>query len=117
LTQEENFETTAHYHGAITGMLERETAVLSLYKQAYPHSVNAYNLLGIAHVFQGRMEEALQEFKWSIDHSPVPSSAAYFNASQALVVLGRFDEAKKMLDQWRQKGSLTPFQTTLRYRI
>ena len=117
LTQEENFETTAHYHAAITGNLEKETAVLILYKQAYPHSVNAYNLLGIAHVFLGRMEEALQEFNWSIDHSPVPSSAAYFNASQALVFLGRFDEAKKMLDQWRQKGSLTPFQTTLRYRI
>ena len=117
LTLEENFETTAHYHAAITGNLEKETAVLILYKQAYPHSVSAYNLLGIAHVFLGRTEEALQEFNWSIDHSPVPSSAAYFNASQALVVLGRFDEAKKMLDQWRQKGSLTPFQTTLRYRI
>ncbi len=117
LTQEEKFETTAHYHAAITGNLEKETAVLILYKQAYPRSVSASTMMGIADVFLGRVEEALQEFYWTIDHSAVPSSAAYFNASQALVYLGRFDEAKKMLDQWRQKGSFTPFQTALRYRI
>jgi tetratricopeptide (TPR) repeat protein len=33
------------------------------------------------------------------------------------MILGRFDEAKKMLDEWRQKGSLVPAQMTLRYRI
>jgi eukaryotic-like serine/threonine-protein kinase len=117
LTQEENFETTAHYYAAITGNLEKETAVLILYKQAYPRSVSASNLLGITYVFLGRTEEAVQQFKWAIEHSPVPSSAAYFNASQALEILGRFDEARKMLDQWPQKGSFTPFQTVLRYRI
>jgi len=117
LTQEENFETTAHYHAAITGNVEKETAVLILYEQEYPRSMSAYNLLGIAHVFLGRTEEALQEFDWAINHSPVPSSSSYSNASQALLILGRFDEARKMLDQWRQKGSFTPFQTALRYRI
>ena len=30
---------------------------------------------------------------------------------------GRLDKAKKMLDQWRQKGSFTPFQRGLRYQI
>ena len=92
-------------------------AVLVLYKQAYPRSVSAYNLLGIAYAQLGRTEEALQEFYWAIDHSPVPSAQHYSNASQALMILGRFDEAKKILDQWRQKGSLTPFQMMMRYRI
>jgi tetratricopeptide (TPR) repeat protein len=91
--------------------------VLTLYKQVYPRSVNAHNLLGIAHIFQGKTEEALQEFNWSIEHSPAPSSATYYNASQALVFQGRFDEGKRMLQQWQQKGSFTPFQTELRYRI
>jgi len=117
LTQEENFSTTAQYHAAITGNIEKEIAVLTLYKQVYPRSVNAHNLLGIAHIFQGKIEEALQEFNWSIKHSPAPSSNAYFNASQALVTLGRFDEGKRMLQQWQQKGPFTPFQTELRYRI
>ncbi len=98
--------------------LEKLTAVLVLYKQAYPRSAFAYNLLGIAYAQLGRMEEALQEFHWAMDHSPVPNSAQhYYNASNTLMILGRFDEAKKMLDQWRQKGSLTPFQTAFRYRI
>ena len=117
LTQEENFETTGRYHGAISGNLDKEIAVASLYKLAYPRSVDAYNLLGIAYAKLGRTQDALQEFKWAMDHSPVPSSATYSNASQALMILGRFDDTKKLLDQWHQKGSLTPFQVILRYRI
>jgi DNA-binding winged helix-turn-helix (wHTH) protein/tetratricopeptide (TPR) repeat protein len=117
LTQEENFQTTALYDSSITGNLEKETAVLLLYKEAYPRSVSAYNLLGIAYAQQGRTEEALQNFNWAIAHSPVPSAQHYANASQALMILGRFDEAKKMLDEWRQKGSLTPSQSESRYRI
>ncbi|MGD0403183.1 MAG: winged helix-turn-helix domain-containing protein [Candidatus Acidiferrales bacterium] len=117
LTQEENFLTTALYDSSITGNLEKETTVLVLYKEAYPRSVSAYNLLGIAYAQQGRTEEALQNFNWAIAHSPVPSAQHYSNASQALMILGRFDEAKKMLDEWRQKGSLTPFQREMRYRI
>ncbi len=108
LTQEENFETTARYEDAITGNLEKEIAVAVLYKQAYPRSVSAYNLLGIAYAKLGRTEEALQEFNWAINNSPVPSAAAYSNASQALMMLGRLDEAKSTLDQWRQKGSVSP---------
>jgi len=117
LTQEENFQTTALYHSAITGNLEKASAVLVLYKQAYPRSVFAFNALGIAYAQLGRMEEALQEFYWAMHHSPVPSAQHYSNASRALIILGRFDEAKKLLDQWRQKGSLIPTQITSRYRI
>src|SRR6267378_5398887 len=117
LTQEENFQTTALYDSSITGNLEKATTVLVLYKEAYPRSVSAYNMLGITYAGQGRTEEALQQFHWAIDHSPVPSAQHYSNASQALMILGRFDEAKSLLDRWRQKGSLTPFQIMLRYRI
>lgn len=117
LTQEENFQTTALYHSAITGNLEKEIAVLVLYKQAYPRSVSAYNLSGRAYALLGRMEEALQEFNWAIEHSPVPSAQSYSSASQALMILGRFDEAKKLLDQWQQKGSLNSVQRANRYRI
>ncbi|PYV56312.1 MAG: hypothetical protein DMG96_04800 [Acidobacteria bacterium] len=117
LTQEENFQTTALYHSAITGNLEKEVAVLVLYKQVYPRSASASNLLGIAYAVLGRTEEALMEFREAIDRSPAPSAQYYSNASQALMILGRFDEAKKLLDQWRQRGSLSPFQTVFRYEI
>jgi eukaryotic-like serine/threonine-protein kinase len=117
LTQEENFETTALYHSAITGNLEKELAVLVLYKQAYPRSMSAYNLSGRAYALLGRLEEALQEFNWAIAHSPVPSASHYSNATQALIILGRFEDAKKLLNQWRQKGSLNSMQRANRYRI
>jgi eukaryotic-like serine/threonine-protein kinase len=117
LTQEENFQTTALYHAYITGNLEKETATLILYQQAYPRSVFAANRLGIAYANLGRTEDALKQFRWAIDHSPIPSAQYYSNTSQALITLGRFDEAKKLLDEWRQKGSLHPFQRQMRYRI
>jgi DNA-binding winged helix-turn-helix (wHTH) protein/tetratricopeptide (TPR) repeat protein len=117
LTQEENFRATALYYASITGNLEKETAVLVLYRQAYPRSPFAHNMLGIAYAQLGRTEEALQEFYWAIDDSPAPSAQHYSNASQVLIILDRLDEAKKLLEQWRQKGSLTPFQVMLRYEI
>ncbi|HXW57012.1 MAG TPA: tetratricopeptide repeat protein, partial [Candidatus Cybelea sp.] len=117
LTQEENFQTTALYYAEVTGNLEKEATVVLLYRQIYPRSVDAANLLGINYAMMGKTEEALQEFQWAIAHSPVPSSQYNSNAGQALMILGRFDDAKKLLDQWRQQGSLTPFQLMLRYRI
>ncbi|HEY6372332.1 MAG TPA: winged helix-turn-helix domain-containing protein [Candidatus Sulfotelmatobacter sp.] len=117
VTQEENFQTTAFYHSAITGNLEKETAVLVLYKQTYPRSALAHNLLGRDYALQGRIEEALQEFHWAMDDSPVPSASLYGNASQALMILDRFDEAKKLFEEWRQKGSPTSQQVRVRYRI
>src|SRR6266403_2236575 len=117
LTQEENFLTTALYHMSITGNLEKAIAVLVLYKQAYPRSTIAHNVLGVAYWHMGRTEEALREFDWAINHSRVPAAPDSSNASRALMIMGRFEEAKKILDQWRQKGSLISSQMEQRYRI
>ncbi|MBZ5655442.1 MAG: winged helix-turn-helix domain-containing protein [Acidobacteriia bacterium] len=116
VTQEENFQITDYYHSYITGNLEKEMAVLVLYQQAYPRSVLG-NRLGIVYARLGKKEEALEKFKWTIEHSPQPAAHHYSNAAQALLVLDRLDEAKKLLDEWTQKGSLAPFQREMRYRI
>jgi eukaryotic-like serine/threonine-protein kinase len=117
LTQEENFLATATYYWNITGNLEKENAVLILYQQVYPRSLNAANLLGINYAMLGRQQEALQQFNWTIDHSPEPSAFIYSNKSQTLMSLGRFDEAKKLLNQWQKKGSLFSYQVDMLYRI
>lgn len=117
LTQEENFQISSLYHSYITGNLEKETAVLVLYQQIYPRSVFAANRLGIAYAMLGRTQEALQEFNWAIEHSPVPSAQYYSNASQALMSMDRLDEAKRLLGRWQQIGSLNPFERDVLYRI
>jgi DNA-binding winged helix-turn-helix (wHTH) protein/tetratricopeptide (TPR) repeat protein len=117
LTQEENFKTTALYYSAVTGNLEKEVAVVLLYRQIYPRSTDAASFLGINYAIMGKTDEALHEFQWAIAHSAVPSSAYNSNAGQVLIILGRFDEAKNLLDQWHQRGSFTPFQLRLRYYI
>jgi tetratricopeptide (TPR) repeat protein len=65
----------------------------------------------------GRSEEALQLFRWAIDHSSEPAAHLYSNTTAALMSLDRLDEAKKQLDHWRQKGAFAPFQREMRYRI
>ena len=117
LTQEENFRAAATNHMNMTGNLEKALAALVLYKQAYPRSTVASNLLGLVYLRMGRTEEALREFQRAIDLAVVPAAPDLSNASEALMVLGRFDEARKMLDQWQQKGSLLSRQIEQRYRI
>jgi eukaryotic-like serine/threonine-protein kinase len=117
LTQEENFRAAATNHMNMTGNLEKALAALVLYKQAYPRSTVASNLLGLVYLRMGRTEEALREFERAIDLAVVPAAPDQSNASQALIILGRFEEAKKILDQWWQKGPLSSFQMEQRYRI
>jgi DNA-binding winged helix-turn-helix (wHTH) protein/tetratricopeptide (TPR) repeat protein len=117
LTQEENFRAAATNHMNMTGNLEKALAALVLYKQAYPRSTVASNLLGLVYLRMGRTEEALREFQRAIDLAVVPAAPDQSNASQALMILGRFEEAKKILDQWWQKGPLSSFQMQQRYRI
>jgi len=118
LTQEENFLTTALYHFNITGNLDKAIAELVLYKQAYPRSTIAHNVLGGAYLSMGRTEQALQEFQWAVANARVPAATDSANATQALLVLDRFDEAKKILDQWwQQRGLLKSGQAEERYRL
>ena len=83
----------------------------------YPRSFNATNLLGINYALMGKPEDALQEFNWTIEHSPEPTAFAYSNKAQALMSLGRFDEAKKVIEEWQQKGTLFEYQKSMLYRI
>ena len=117
LTQEENFLVTATYYWNVTGNFEKEHAVLTLYQQVYPRSINAANLMGINYELMGKPEDALQQFTWTIDHSAEPSAYAYSNKAQALLSLGRYDEAKKVIEQWQQKGTLFAYQKNMLYRI
>jgi len=118
LTQEENFLTTATYHLSVTGNLEKAMAELVLYKETYPRSTIAHNVLGAVYFEMGRTEEALLEFQWAVSHARVPAATDSANATRALMVLDRFEEARHILDQWwQQKGLLGFGQAEDRYRL
>jgi tetratricopeptide (TPR) repeat protein len=74
-------------------------------------------LLGINYEQRGKMEDALREFDWAIEHSPAPAVYYYANKSQVLLSMGRFDDAKKVIEEWQQKGSLFSYQLDMLYRI
>lgn len=117
LTQEESLLTSAVYHMNVSGDYEKAMAALVLYRQAYPRSTVAYNLLGLLHSRMGQTEEALGDLQAAIRLGRVPAAPDSSNASRALMVMGRFKEAKSMLEQWRLKGPLNPSQAEQLYRI
>jgi tetratricopeptide (TPR) repeat protein len=55
---------------------------------------------------------------WAVNNARVPAAVDSSNESRALMILGRIDEAKKILDGWwQQKGYVYNSQIDQRYRI
>jgi len=52
-----------------------------------------------------------------MDDSTIPSASLNSNASHVLMMLGRFDEAKKLLDQLWQRGPLLANPAAMRYEL
>jgi len=103
LTQEENFLTTAVYHFSVRATWKRQL----LYLSCTSKRIHAARLLtmcwGSFYRQMGRTEEALQEFLWATNHARVPAAADSSNASRALMILGRFEEAKEYLTNGGRK--------------
>ena len=112
-----DFLATATYYWNITGNLEKGNAkrrCISKCIRAAPTRRIYWESITCR---REERKQALQEFNWTIEHSPEPSAFAYSNKAQALLSLGRFDEAKATLNQWQQKGSLFGYQKDMLYRI
>jgi len=76
---------------------------LFLYKEAYPRSTVASNVLGIVYRDMGRTEEALREFQRAIDLAVVPAAPDLANASQALMIMAVSRRPKKYLTNGGRK--------------
>jgi tetratricopeptide (TPR) repeat protein len=60
-----------------------------------PRDIFARYGLAMEHAKQGKLEEAVAEYRILLEHNP-DYAAAYFHGGQALEKLGRIDDARTM---------------------
>ena len=90
------------YHGFVTGDVDKRIEVLWLQKRTYPRGWNGPIDLGYSYNQIGKSEQAIEEAEESIRLSP-NIAAPYGNLALALSRVGRFAEAKNVLEQARQQ--------------
>jgi len=90
------------YHMIYYGKPGKGNCCTCFDKEAIHDSTVASNVLGIVY---RDMEngKALREFQRAIDLPVVPAAPDLANASQALMIMGRFEEAKKYLTNGGRK--------------
>jgi serine/threonine protein kinase/tetratricopeptide (TPR) repeat protein len=115
-SQREKLWIMASYYLWVTGELEKATEAAGLLKQIYPRYPSARNLLGIAYRSLGQHEKAQQEFQECARLAP-NWVAPYFGLATQLIRLGRFAEAREVLEQALTQKFDTSNLHLLRYQV
>jgi serine/threonine protein kinase/tetratricopeptide (TPR) repeat protein len=102
-SEREKLYITNKYYDA-TGQLEQDIQALRLYSQTYPNDSSPRINLSVTYQILGEFEKGLTEALEAVRLEP-DSWYGYGNASYCYTALGRFDEAKALLNTGLQKTS------------
>jgi eukaryotic-like serine/threonine-protein kinase len=100
-SEREKFYITEKYYDG-TGQLEQAIQALELYAQTYPGDWAPRVNLSVAHQILGDFDKGLTEALEAIRLEP-DSWYGYVNAAYCYVALGRFDEAKALINTGLQR--------------
>ncbi len=103
VSERERLYITGHYHGTVTGDLNKLIETYELFKQSYPRVAVAPNNLCSDFNKFGWFERALEECTLALSLDP-EEPLHYTNRAESLRYLGRFDESKALLDEALEKG-------------
>ena len=108
VSERERFRISAYYHQAVTGDLEKANEIYELWTQSYPREFAAYINLGLGHIWLGDYERALEDTRRALSLEP-GNVLAYTNLAAISIKLGRQEEAKRALDQARDRNLTSKF--------
>jgi eukaryotic-like serine/threonine-protein kinase len=100
-SEREKLYISSQYY-LVTGQVEKSIETYELFKQSYPREVSAYINLGVAYSNIGQSEKDLENLKEAARLNP-DMAIVYSNQAWNYMTLGRFDEAKAVLDQEAQR--------------
>jgi len=92
----------ASLYYARTGQVDKAIETYELYKQSYPRDPTAWVNAGVVYSDTGQPEKGLENYKEAMRLNP-DMTIAYSNQAWSYMTLGRFDEAKAVLDQEAQR--------------
>jgi tetratricopeptide (TPR) repeat protein len=109
----EKLRISYFYHSFVSGEIDKQIEVLELYKRTYPRDWRAPLNLSDAYSRTGQFEKAAAEGREGLRLNP-NTAVGYINLGQAFISLGRFADAKEVVEQaLRQNLDATPFHTFL----
>ena len=100
-SERERLYISSQYY-LVTGQIEKSIETYELFKQSYPRETSAYINLGSAYSNIGQSEKDLENLKQAARLNP-DMAIVYTNQAWNYITLGRFDEAKAILDQEAQR--------------
>jgi serine/threonine protein kinase/tetratricopeptide (TPR) repeat protein len=96
-SEPEKFYIESHYYENVTGDSEQAVQVYLLWAQTYPQDSIPHNNLAVAYTQLGQWQKALPEALEAHRLAP-DESISYMAVGATYLGLGRFDEAKAILD-------------------
>ncbi len=101
-SERERLYIEGHYYGDI-GDIDKAIQTWELFKQTYPRDTSTRSNLGLIYSNVGQFEKALENGLEDIGLSP-NNFFAYISAARSYLLLGRVEEAKKVLKEALVKG-------------
>jgi tetratricopeptide (TPR) repeat protein len=106
-SEREKLYISAHYYEESTGEIDKTIEVYEEWKQTYPRDTVAYDNLALVYMGTGQLAKALANALEDL-RIDADDFFGYQNAAYAYMALGRYDEARTILQQGAQKGAPFP---------
>ena len=103
VSEPERFYILSHYHGNLLGDLRKGIEVYQQWAKTYPREWATHNNMGILYFSMGDLEKALEESRIAKELGP-DQAFPYGNEVFALAALGRFDEARAVIQEMDAQG-------------
>ena len=97
-SEKERLYITTRYYTVVTGELDKEKEALLLWEQSYPRDESPYLTLGVVYDQLGQRDQAVQQSREANRLSPTVRYP-YENLASDYMALGRYDEAKAIIEK------------------
>jgi len=106
-SEREKLYISAHYYSEGTGEIDKAVAMYEQWKQTYPRETVPWDNLALLYRIAGQPEKALANASEAMRLDP-KDKFALSNLSDAYQSLGRYDEARAIIDQAAAQGLGSP---------
>jgi eukaryotic-like serine/threonine-protein kinase len=97
-SEREKVAISADYYDKVTGELDKAEKTYHQWLESYPRDASAHGNLGIVYSEQGQHEKALEAYRESLRVGG-DNVAQYADVVNALLAMGRFDEARQTIQR------------------
>jgi eukaryotic-like serine/threonine-protein kinase len=106
-SERERFYISAHYYSEGTGEIDKAAEIYEQWKQTYPRETVPWDNLALLYRTAGQPDKALANASEAMRLDP-KDKFSFANLADAYESLGRYDEAKNLIDQAAAQGLGSP---------